>query len=145
MFTGQRILRTIFISLVIVSLIIFKLFLSAIESVVAPSLECAEENKNCFKKRAEWFAYVYNLSEEMKIKYLKTIQKESNWQTSVYGDGGKAFGISQYWESTFRKHAKICGNFKANYKNPDDQLSLMACAFKKGYAKEWAAYRKLNQ
>lgn len=108
----------------------------------APALEqCDPSDRECLVEHAKHYAYIYGINE---TKYLKTIQNESSWIPSAVGDSGKAFGIAQYWEETFERHTEKCGLLDYSYTDYDDQLPAMACAFSKGWAREWTAFKNLK-
>jgi len=51
------------------------------------------------------------------------IRYESNWKEDAVGDSGRAFGILQFWQSTFSLYAEKYG-LTLDYKNPEDQIYL---------------------
>lgn len=93
------------------------------------------------------------LSIEYGISYIemyKTLQGESELDHTVcekggYCDGGSAYGVAQFHKPTFesfKKTAIVQGySFEDfDYYNEDDQLELMAWAFKNNLKHHWTAY-----
>lgn len=61
---------------------------------------------------------------------------------NVYGDGGHAKGVFQYWQPTWDAFSKELGE-KLDRDSTYDQIKLTAYAFSKGYQKHWTCYRML--
>lgn len=68
----------------------------------------------------------------------KVVNCESGYDPTIVGDHGLAYGPAQFHESTFDNFAKQYG-VELDYKNPEDQIELMAWAFKQGneYMNDW--------
>lgn len=62
-------------------------------------------------------------------------QYESGFQTDVYGDSGKAYGILQYWESTFDMFCK------GDYENPRHQAVCADNMLSSGLGFHWTTFR----
>lgn len=74
------------------------------------------------------------------------IRCESSWKDTAKGDHGLAYGLAQFHEETFdsfKASAIKQGEpfQKLEYKNPQDQITLMAWAFKNGLEKHWSCTR----
>lgn len=74
----------------------------------------------------------------------KVIQCESSYRENVFGDNGKAYGIAQFWKTTFDMFSKKSG-MELDYHNTDDQIELTAWAFSEGYASHWSCWRQLYE
>lgn len=70
--------------------------------------------------------------------------ESSNRHDGVYGDGGKAYGIAQFWEETFYRMARLMGRPELRWKNKRDQLTVLSWAIRNGYAREWTCSRLIN-
>lgn len=70
------------------------------------------------------------------------VRCESNYNVTAVGDNGLAYGPAQFHKSTFDLFAKEYGK-ELDYKNPSDQIELMAWAFSKGYSKHWSCMAKV--
>lgn len=75
----------------------------------------------------------------------KIIACESSGEHDVWGDGGKAYGIVQYWESTFYEDAGKAGIVNPNWKNKQHQLIAMKAALDRGEGAKWSCWRKLEK
>lgn len=129
--------------LLIILLILWAIFFfSRTTGAEAPGISCDTYDEMCLKEWTNHYAELYGIDKE---KIFKTIQGESEWIVDARGDGGKAYGVAQYWLNTFLRHSKACGfGFEeVDYYDPLAQLSTMTCAFSKGWAKEWTVYRRL--
>lgn len=74
------------------------------------------------------------------------IQCESSGKhDGIWGDNGKAYGLLQYWEETFYRHAKQAGLKNAQWKNQGDQIALFLWALENGKGREWTCYRNLKR
>ena len=57
-----------------------------------------------------------------------------------------AFGVAQFWKSTFYRHAKLANLEHPEWKSTKDQLTLLRWALRpenKIYAREWSCYHKI--
>ena len=77
-------------------------------------------------------------------KLYTLIQKESGWKETAVGDSGKAYGIAQFWRSTFYGYAKKYGMDELQYENPSDQILLMVRMIADGQAFNWTAARGIK-
>lgn len=75
----------------------------------------------------------------------KTIGCESHGDPTAIGDHGKAYGVGQFHEDTFDwmqtqaiKQGEPFQNLQ--YKNPHDQITLMAWAFANGFEYNWSCF-----
>jgi hypothetical protein len=89
----------------------------------------------------------YAISE---IHLQATINCESSENDDAVGDHGLAYGVAQFHEVTFdwmkQKAIKEGEPFQnLEYKNPSDQITLMAWAFSVGLASNWSCYTHLKQ
>lgn len=68
---------------------------------------------------------------------------ESNLRhEGVYGDKGNAYGIAQFWASTFRTFKMLAG-MDLDYKDMDDQIELFSWAMANGKQNHWTCYDKV--
>lgn len=77
---------------------------------------------------------------------LKTVKCESSFHVTALGDGGLAYGPAQFHEASFYRmlEAAIADGepfFGFSYKNPADQIQLMAWALDNGYGEEWTCWK----
>ena len=82
------------------------------------------------KKLVSYYAVLYGLDKE---HLERTIVCESNFRhEGLFGDSGKAYGIGQFWESTFNKY---CPDLQ--YKDMHDQLWCMSRMFSNNLQYNW--------
>ena len=81
----------------------------------------------------------WNYSEFKKLNRL--VELESNWKVDALGDGGKAFGPAQFWETTFNQFKGEAGMPELKYRDPQDQLTLMAWAVRNNLGYHWTTYK----
>jgi hypothetical protein len=84
--------------------------------------------------------YIKQYSSEFNIPeaWLNNLAScESTFRPTVYGDGGNAYGLFQYWQPTWNEFARKYGK-PLNRSSPKDQVELTAWALKNGYGKRWS-------
>lgn len=69
-------------------------------------------------------------------KFFNLIDCESNWKEDAKGDGGKAFGILQFWKNTFDTFSHLY-KMNGDYYNNRDQINLALRMIRKGHASHW--------
>ena len=71
------------------------------------------------------------------------IKYESQFNPNATGDRGLAFGILQFWRSTFDQYSKKF-NLKLDYKNPVHQIVLADLMLQSDYNEitHWSPWRK---
>ena len=81
-----------------------------------------------------------------RYRLLKSVVAcESSWRDDVYGDSGKAFGLFQYHEQTFKSFSKRYGK-ELDYKNPFHQIELSVWAFEqKSLRNHWTCFKLLSK
>ncbi len=71
---------------------------------------------------------------------------ESTYRTTVWGDfdGTRhlAYGLYQFHRPTFVRLARMSGNPKLNWKNPEHQYIVAKWAIQNGYGGLWTTYRR---
>jgi len=85
------------------------------------------------------------LPREFIILRDKIVERESSWIKDIYGDHGSAYSFAQYHEPTFEE-MKIRANMPwLQYRNPEDQLTLLAWAYNEGprEMRHWTTWRRL--
>lgn len=81
-----------------------------------------------------YYSVVYGLDYD---DLYNTVECESGFRhLGVYGDSGKAYGISQFWESTFNYY---CPDLQ--YMDMQDQLHCMGRMFSLGEANQWTCFK----
>lgn len=88
---------------------------------------------------------------------MAIINCESGGQEGKWGDCDdtgiedefhcKAFGVAQFWEETFIRHARLAKLEHADRESTQDQLTLLRWALQpghEGYAREWSCWRRLQ-
>lgn len=98
------------------------------------------------------FAYDFDVAEKVALKAKEygndpalsviVLLCESNLQQEIFGDHGNAYGIAQFWKSTFDAFKKEAGMPFLNYKNMDDQIELYSWALANGHSNSWTCYTK---
>ena len=80
-----------------------------------------------------YYSVVYGISYD---SFYNTINCESGFQhDGLYGDSGRAYGISQFWESTFKAY---CPDLQ--YKVMEDQLQCMGRMFAMHQQYQWTCF-----
>lgn len=59
----------------------------------------------------------------------------------VYGDKGRAYGVFQFWKSTFDYFASKAQAEEMNYYSMDDQIQLAVYAYKTKQMSHWTCYK----
>ena len=67
---------------------------------------------------------------------------ESSGKIDAVGDNGRAYGLFQFWENTFKLFAKDMGE-KLEWKNPEHQIKLASWAFSKGKQTHWTCWKNI--
>jgi soluble lytic murein transglycosylase-like protein len=83
--------------------------------------------------------YIIQYSKEFNIpsKWLHNLAKcESSYNPKVYGDGGNAYGLFQYWKPTWKSFTSQYGE-PLSRDSAKDQIELTAWALSKGYGSHW--------
>lgn len=90
-----------------------------------------------------WTAYV--AIEGFDPIMAKLIECESSWNEEAKGDlrNGKymAYGLLQFWESTFELYKNKYNLPELEYKNPDDQITLAGIMIKDGHESNWTCWK----
>ena len=75
----------------------------------------------------------------------KIIKCESSYTPNVYGDNGLAWSVGQFHEESFYRMRQA--GIKAgepfiylDYRNAQDQITLLTWAVHHGFASEWSCY-----
>lgn len=66
-----------------------------------------------------------------------TTCESSNRHENVWGDGGKSYGVAQFHKRTFDWMKKLAGHPEYDWKNRENQISLLSWAIKNGYGSHW--------
>ena len=90
---------------------------------------------------------VRKLEKELKVKKLikKIVQCESSGRHSVWGDGGRSYGIAQFQRRTFEWLKAKAGMRWLNWKNKEHQLILLEWALRNGYGRLWTCYHRVKR
>lgn len=83
--------------------------------------------------------YINQYATEFNIpkQWLHNLAKcESTYRPTVYGDGGNAYGLFQYWQPTWDFFTTKYGK-PLSRESPKDQIELTAWALNKGYGSHW--------
>lgn len=76
----------------------------------------------------------------------KIIECESGGRhDGIWGDGGRAYGITQIHKGTFYELAGKAEIKGLDWKNKHDQITLLRWALEHGYGDHWTCYRKLTK
>ena len=70
------------------------------------------------------------------------IKKESMWNAYAVGDSGNAFGLLQFWRSTFDFYKEKYGEEWLEYENPLHQIILADLMLKDNLWFHWTTYNK---
>lgn len=125
----------------VICVIIASLGLS--QPVLAASSASPAQTKKQVMEQVAQVAQRYHLDVDL---FLDVINCESGFRHSrVYGDSGKAYGISQFHKPTFLMFVKEAGFSDFDYYDMDDQLDLMAWSWHQGYQSHWSCYKKVNK
>lgn len=98
-----------------------------------------------YKDDIERYAKEYGINE---YQYRMTLKCESGYShEEVYGDGGRAYGISQFHKPTFDGFVKTAISqgyaFEGyDYYDRENQLEVMAWAFKNQLQTHWTCWTK---
>jgi hypothetical protein len=84
--------------------------------------------------------YDFDLTYKEFKKLNEVVHLESTWRPNVYGDKGLAFSLAQFHEKTFNWFKKMSGFENLDYKNPKDQLTLLAWAYKNKLMSHWTTW-----
>ncbi|MBI5886762.1 MAG: hypothetical protein HZB85_09325 [Deltaproteobacteria bacterium] len=60
----------------------------------------------------------------------------------LWGDGGKSYGVAQFNEETFHRFAAKAGMPHLEWKDRDDQITLLRWAVANGFGRSWSCYGK---
>ncbi|MBI5236702.1 MAG: hypothetical protein HY886_10715 [Deltaproteobacteria bacterium] len=60
----------------------------------------------------------------------------------LWGDGGKSYGVAQFNEETFHRFAAKAGMPHLEWKDRDDQITLLRWAVVNGFGRSWSCYGK---
>ena len=94
-----------------------------------------EAIKDLIRQYSALYAVSY---EEMR----RVMMCESSGKIDAVGDNGKAFGLFQFHENTFKMFAKDLGE-KLEWKNPEHQIKLASFAFSKGKQTHWTCWKNI--
>jgi hypothetical protein len=98
-------------------------------------------SKDCVKKMIRYYADMYGVDRDVALKVASC---ESNFRYNVVGDGGKAYGVFQFHEPTFREFAESFGNERLEYRNMAHGVELAMWALANGKGAHWTCYRKIR-
>ena len=70
--------------------------------------------------------------------------ESSGRHEGVWGDEGMAYGIAQFWESTFYEFAEKAGLQEPDWKNEQQQLWLLNWALQNGKSGHWTCFKKVG-
>lgn len=71
----------------------------------------------------------------------RLIECESNWNETAVGDHGKAYGLLQFWETTFELYKNKYDLPELQYKDPDDQITLASIMIRDGHEHNWTCWK----
>lgn len=103
------------------------------------SLPCAD--KTCVVDLISFYADAYDVDEDTALSVARC---ESEFKTTAVGDSGRAYGVYQFHEPTFREFAKKFGNEGLEYKSTEDSIQLAMWALANGKGNHWTCYRKIT-
>lgn len=84
----------------------------------------------------------YEASEASMAMVDNIIECESNGKM-VYGDNGMAYGVAQFWQSTFNMMKDLSGMYWLDYYSEDSQRTLLLWALDNNYGSHWTCYKQL--
>ena len=84
----------------------------------------------------------YDVSKEVELMVDNIIECESNGKM-VYGDNGMAYGVAQFWQSTFNMMKDLSGMYWLDYYSEDSQRTLLLWALDNNYGSHWTCYKQL--
>jgi len=93
-------------------------------------------SREALKKFATQEAKKAGMSEQTIKDLFRTINCESGWQHNVYGDGGRAYSVSQFHRATFNENS-LGGEV---YENPHDQIRVMIRMWNNDMHSRWTCY-----
>lgn len=95
----------------------------------------------------EWVDYYATEYKVDKVEMHCTVSHESTYRVAVFGDGGDAFGPSQFHKPTFNEWKEDMGEPTLDYYNFQHQLKVMAWAFSQGdsHKSHWTAWTNYCQ
>ena len=96
--------------------------------------------KGCVTDLIEYYANLYGVDKDTALQVAKC---ESEFKTNAVGDSGKAYGVFQFHEPTFREFAKKFGDNTLEYKNTSHSIELAMWALSQGKGSNWSCYNKL--
>lgn len=101
-------------------------------------------------QKAELIAYAENEAEIHDLDpkmFVYIIKCESAFDSGANHDGGNGKGVTGFWKETFERWNKKFFNGELDYNNQEDQIKLMARAFKEGeeYRNDWSSWNKYKK
>lgn len=89
----------------------------------------------------EMIEYYSNLYQQDPELLKKVAECESNYETELKGDGGRAFSVYQFHKGTFNTFAKELGE-PLDYQSYHDNIKLAVWSFSQGeeYRRAWTTY-----
>ena len=85
----------------------------------------------------------YNLK---KYRLLNAVvEKESGWNDKAIGDHGLAYSLCQFHKPTFNEFKEKAGMLELEYKNPIDQLTLLAWAYEHKKMSHWSTWKLVKK
>lgn len=97
-------------------------------------------DKEYIQEKVNQFSNIYSIDSKL---VSKVVECESKYDHEQEGDGGRAFGVMQYHEASFKRHAKLMGEPDLDYYSTYDQIKVGTWALANGHAREWTAYRAI--
>ena len=91
------------------------------------------------KDLIKYYSALYAVSYE---EMSRVMACESSGKIDAVGDNGRAYGLFQFWENTFKLFAKDMGE-KLEWKNPEHQIKLASWAFSKGKQTHWTCWKNI--
>lgn len=79
--------------------------------------------------------------------FVYIIKCESSFNSEAVHDGGHGKGVTGFWKQTFDRWNNKFFNGELDYSKQEDQIKLMARAFKEGeeYRNDWSSWNKLQK
>lgn len=130
---------------VMVITILFPNLFSAhyISKAEAPNTPTKELKDYSVVEMIEYYATVYNQDPAL---LKKVAECESQYETNLLGDGGRAYSVYQFHKGTFERWSKEFGE-PLDYKSYHDNIKLAVWSFSQGerYRNAWTTYMAIKK
>jgi hypothetical protein len=129
---------TMCVVIVIVALLPNSFSTHYISKAEAPTIPAKEIKDYSVVEMIEYYSDIYD-QDPLLLK--KVAECESEYETNLLGDGGRAYSVYQFHKSTFDRWSKEFGE-PLDYKSYHDNIKLAVWSFSQGerYRNAWTTY-----